>query len=245
MSSQVNSKYRAGYITGFFWFGMLAMLALYTPAALAAKAHTEKCYKLGDSVTVNVKKRYDGGSYDLYYPLCVKNPKTGKPSQFHTVMLDGNDIPSDVDMVVSGTLKDAYPTYGYSITIVSARDINDDAKMAYKASRGADMYNTCLQWQKDGYKLNVQLISGSVSPLYSPRCGISAVDNYPTHKIAIEEWMPEPGESYTAAKNIIDSAIANGVNWNKDESIDECLNWQFFVINELVKNHYPTSVVSG
>ena len=213
---QIYSKCNDGLIASSIWLCMLAILAFYTPIAFAAKAHAGKCYKLGDSVTVTVKSKSSryGGSFDLISTLCVKDPKTGKPSTINSVGLDGGNIPHGVDMVVFGTLKDAFPVYGYSITIENVRDVNEDAKTAYKASHGADDYNTCLQWQKDaGLYLNGKTNGGDVKPVFTPKCGINAANSSSPHTVTAE-WMPDPGEGTLSAKKVIDNAIAQGAHFD-------------------------------
>lgn len=113
------------------------------------------------------------------------------------------------------------------------------SEQTYMSTHSAEVYYTCLQWQKDaGLYLNRKTNGGNVLPVFAPNCGIQAKNSSFPHKV-ISDWMPEPGEGTSNAKNIIEKAMLQGGNFDSDKRFNECSNWQAFAVNVLQRSNYP------
>lgn len=125
-----------------------------------------------------------------------------------------------------------------SVPVSYAENISK-SEQAYISAHSAEVYYTCLQWQKDtSYALSQKTNWGKVLPVFTPTCGIQAANTFPPHKV-VSDWMPKPGEGTLNAKNIIESAMAQGAKFDSDKRFSECSNWQLFAVNALQRSNYP------
>lgn len=213
--------------------GHFALILLAT-SAWAATPLGGNCVKDGDTITVTGRTSSSRTSFLLTKPLCVRSSQIDDHVDSLTTV--GQELPAGLEMLVSGRLHKSVIEIGFEIQIISAKDVNSEAKLLYQSEHGSDEFSTCLQWQVDeSIVMNERSNGGAVSPTYKPRCGLRVT--HVQSGALLEEWMPERGDGYATAEKTLAAALAERPS--PTERFDECTGWQALALDALARSSYP------
>lgn len=187
----------------------LSLVAILAASGVLTKVHAkqpqEKCYKLGDIVTIkgHAAGLINGGTYfEPLNPFCVFYPKPGTRFTVQNLTTIGSKLPPDVYVEVTGELSDPFPIYGVGIKVHSARDIDAEVKDAI-----AEANNSCSKWrQEHRAELSRKTNGGSVgtydanNPDNTHQCCLMAANTVLPHTV-VTICMPKQRKDAERAGN--------------------------------------------
>ena len=171
---------------------ILMIIATWPLALATAQVHNDKCFNVGDTVTIrgHADAGINGGTY--FVPLeafCVHFPKKTDRFALNSLTTVGNKLPPGIYVEVTGELRDLHPNgiFGIGITTTKVRDVDTEVKASLN-----EIKRRCEQWQTENSAELVQRTHGGTvvrepqnlrGDDYAHNCAIWAVDTALPHEL--------------------------------------------------------------